>query len=133
MSSQETKNLEVNYAAIKIAVPENYIAKSEFEIRNDLFSAQWMYLSSEMFYSNIQDQILAQMVSQLPLTEIGTVTFKSKGEGFTGKKYKLNDNWYVIYASGIVNKQPLILNLGFRKEPKSNDDLDGLMKNFILF
>ena len=125
--------MEVNYAALKIAVPENYIAKSEFEIGNDLFSAQSMYLSSEMFYSNIKDQILAQMESQLPLTEIGTVTFKSKGEGFSGKKYKVNDYGYVIYASGIVNKQSLILNLGFRKEPKSNDDLDGLMKNYILF
>jgi hypothetical protein len=52
--SQNTIIKKVNYANIEIQVPANYIANSEYEIENDNFSAQWLYLSKEMFDKNVQ-------------------------------------------------------------------------------
>lgn len=133
--SQNSKVKKVNYASIEIDVPQNYIANSEYEIENDNFSAQWLYLSKEMFDQNIQNQIIKQFEDQTKAKEITEISFSSHGSMFNGKIYKLNntDLKYKVLASGIINNQPLVLNLSFKNEPKSNRDLDILMQNFIKF
>jgi hypothetical protein len=133
--SQNSKVKKVNYASIEIDVPQNYNANSEYEIENDNFSAQWLYLSKEMFDQNIQNQIIKQFEDQTKAKEITEISFSSHGSIFNGKIYKLNntDLKYKVLASGIINNQPLVLNLSFKNEPKSNRDLDILMQNFIKF
>ncbi len=133
--SQNSKVIKVNYANIEIDVPQNYIANSEYEIENDSFSAQWLYLSKEMFDQNIQNQIIKQFEDQTKAKEITEISFSSNGSIFNGKIYKINntDLKYKVLASGIVNNQPLVLNLSFKNEPKSNRDLDMFMQNFIKF
>jgi hypothetical protein len=131
--SQNTIIKKVNYANIEIEVPINYKANSEFEIENDNFSAQWLYLSKEMFEQQIQNQIIKQFEDQTQAKEISVISFKSNGVIFKGRKYKLKDSdlKFKVLASGIINNQPLVLNLSFKNEPKSNADLDQLMQNFI--
>lgn len=131
--SQNNKIKKVIYANIEIEVPINYKANSEFEIENENFSAQWLYLSNEMFDQNVQTQIIKQFEDQTQAKEISIISFKSNGVLFKGKKYKLKDSElkFKVLASGIINNQPLVLNLSFKNEPKSNADLDQLMQNFI--
>jgi hypothetical protein len=134
--SQNTNIKKVNYANIEIEVPVNYIANSEYEIENDNFSAQWLYLSIEMFDQNVQYQIIKQFEDQTKAKEISEISFLSNGSIFKGKIYKIKKNTnlkYKVLASGIVNNQALVLNLSFKNEPKSNNDLDQLMQNFIKF
>lgn len=121
------------YANIEIEIPANYKANSEFEIENDKFSAQWLYLSKEMFEQQVQNQIIKQFEEQTQAKEISVMNFTSNGVMFKGKKYKLKntDLKFKVLASGIINNQPLVLNLSFKNEPKSNADLDQLMQNFI--
>ena len=45
---QDTEIKKVQYAKTAIDVPTNYTAKDEYSIENDLFSAQWLYLTKEM-------------------------------------------------------------------------------------
>ena len=131
--SQNTIIKKVNYADIEIEVPANYIANSEYEIENDNFSAQWLYLSKVMFDQNVQYQIIKQFEDQTKAKEISEISFLSNGSIFKGKIYKIkNTNLkYKVLASGIVNNQPLVLNLSFKNEPKLNTDFDQLMQNFI--
>jgi hypothetical protein len=131
--SQNTIIKKVNYANIEIDVPLNYKANSEFEIENDNFSAQWLYLSKEMFEQQVQNQIIKQFEEQTQAKEISVINFTSNGVKFKGKIYKIKntDLKFKILSSGIINNQPLVLNLSFKNEPKSNADLDQLMRNFI--
>ncbi|MFM7017295.1 hypothetical protein [Flavobacterium sp.] len=133
--SQNTIIKKVNYANVEIEVPANYIANSEYEIENENFSAQWLYLSKEMFDQNVQYQLIKQFEVQTKAKEISEISFISNGSIFKGKIYKIiNSNLkYKVLASGMVNNQPLVLNLSFKNEPKSNTDLDQLMHNFIKF
>ena len=82
---------------------------------------------------NVQYQIIKQFEDQTKAKEISEISFLSNGSIFKGKIYKIkNTNLiYKVLASGIVNNQPLVLNLSFKNEPKLNTDFDQLMQNFI--
>jgi len=134
--AQESNIKKIDYAHIIIDVPEKYVANSEYEIKSSLFSAQWLYLTKEMFEQNVQSQIIKQFEAQIEGEEVGTIDFISSGGKFTGKKYKLNNESilkYKVLAYGVVNNQPLILNLSFDKEPKSDSKFDQLIQKFITF
>ena len=88
--SQNSIIKKVNYANIEIEVPANYIANSEYEIENDNFSAQWLYLSKEMFDQNVQYQIIKQFEDQTKVKEIsenpGTMYEVQGHTNYTGKE-----------------------------------------------
>ena len=125
----------INYAQTEIELPKSYSAESEFKIKSDNFYAQWIYLSGEMFSKNMQLNIMKQFEGQLKPSEVTEVNFISNGAKFTGKKFLLEkaELKYRIIAYGIVNRQPLVLNLGFKNEPKQNSDFDDLIIKFIRF
>lgn len=47
-SSIFAQNAKIEKVSYSKTVPANYIAKDEFSIENNLFSAQWLYLTNEM-------------------------------------------------------------------------------------
>ena len=127
----------VNYANILIPVPENYRTTSEYEIKNEDFSAQWIYLTKEIFAQNLQVQLIEQIASQVPVEEIGPIEFISSEGKFLGTKYQFKNSdgpkKYVVFACGIVNDQPLVLILHFKNEPLNNANFDELTRKFIKF
>ena len=62
---QDTKIKKVQYAKTEIDVPSDYSAKDEYSIENNLFSAQWLYLTKEMVEQGVQKQIIQQFEGQL--------------------------------------------------------------------
>ncbi len=126
---------KLNYAKIKIEVPSNYKLSSEYQIENDKFSAQWIYLPGESFSKNMQIKLNNQFESQFKPRYIEDINFISCGEKFIGKKYYLENAplKYRIYAYGIINKKLVILNLGFKNNPENDKDFDDLMRFFIKF
>ena len=125
---------KLNYAKTEITIPENCIAKSEYEIIDcNGFSAQWLFLNDDMVKQKINEQIFLQFEQQLEYKSKKGIEFKSQNQKFKGNKYKLKNGTYRIIAFGSINEIPLILNLGFLKEPKSNSDLNEFEKNFISF
>ena len=133
---QDTEIKKVHYAKTEIDVPTDYTAKDEYSIENNLFSAQWLYLSKEMVEQGVEKQIIQQFEGQLKYSESTSVNFISNGGKFSGKKYQLkgdNKMKFRILAFGQVDGQPLVLNLGFKDDPKSNEKLDELMRKFITY
>lgn len=120
------------YAKTLISVPEQCIAKSEYEIIDcNGFSAQWIFLSEEMVAHKIPERISKQIEQQFNYKAKKSIKFISQQQPFKGNIYTMNDNTVRILSFGQVNGIPMILNLGFQKEPKSNSDLTEFEKNFI--
>ena len=133
---QTTEIKKVKYARTEIEVPTDYNAKDEYSIENNLFSAQWLYLTKEMVEQGVNKQIIEQFEGQLKYSKSTSVEFVSNGGQFSGKKYQLKADSkmkFRILALGSVDGQPLVLNLGFKDDPKSDEKLDELMKKFIQF
>ena len=133
---QNTEIKKVEYARTEIDVPTDYNAKDDYSIENNRFSAQWLYLTKEMVQQGVEKQIIQQFEGQLKYSKSTSVEFVSNGGQFSGNKYQLKGNnkmKFRILAFGSVDGQPLVLNLGFKDDPKSDGDLDDLMKKFIQF
>ena len=126
---------KIDYAKIEIEVPSNYNSPSEFKIENDNFSAQWIYLPAKSFNNNMKLEIFDQLGIELQSTEVEDIEFTSCNESFIGRKYFLEKSIlkYRILAFGIINEQPLLLNLGFKNNPKNESEFDELILRFIRF
>jgi len=135
VNGQEKIVKKINYAKIEIEVPSNYNSTSGNQIENDNFSAQWIYLVGKSFSNTMQIEIFNQLESELKVKPISEVSFISGGGKFIGKKYYMEEAplKYRIFAYGIVNNQLLILNLGFKDDPKQNELFDDLMIQFIKY
>jgi len=89
-----------------------------------------------MVEQGVEKQILNQIAGQLKYSKATDISFASNGEQFSGKKYLLKGDMelkFRIIAFGSINGQPLVLNLAFKKDPKSDEETDELMKKFITF
>ncbi len=117
-------------------MPTNYSAKDEYSIENNTFSAQWLFLTQEMVDNGVEKQIFGQFEGQLKYSKATKINFNSNGGQFSGKKYLLKDDSnlkYRVLAFGSVDGQPLILNMGFKDNLKSDENFDQLMQKFITF
>jgi hypothetical protein len=123
----------VSYGGNTLTVPNGYKSKSEYQISGNGFSAEWMYFPVGMDIQDIANQITEQFEKQLPLTEAKEITFQSWGNDFAGKKYLLDNKSYVVLGFGTVNEQPIFLNMSFKVDPKTNDDLDDVSKNLMIY
>ena len=131
---QETEIKKVEYAKTEINVPANYNTEDGYLIENDLFSTQWLYLTKEMVEQGVEKQIIQQFEEQLKYSKTTNIEFVSNGGLLSGKKYQLkggNKLKFRILAFGSVDGQPLVLNLGFKDDPKSNEKFDDFMLKFI--
>ena len=123
---------QLNYAKIEISVPENCVAKSEYEITDcNGFSAQWLYFNEEMIKQKVNEQFQAQIEEQFVYKKKKNIEFTSQNQKFKGTKYELKDGTFRIIGFGRINKIPLLLNLGFKKDPNDNKNLTEFEKNFI--
>ena len=135
ISAQETEKIkELNYAGIKISVPNNCEAKSEYELLNCYnTNIQWLYLNEEML-KTVPTQFLSQFASQPIVKKENDFKLKSFNSELTGKKFKIKSDGkttYRIIVSGIVNNQPLILNIGTENDLIKNSDLNELLVKMI--
>jgi hypothetical protein len=134
-SAQETEKIkELNYAGNKILVPNNCEAKSEYELLNcNNTDVQWLYLNEEML-KTVPTQFLSQFGSQSIVKKENDFKLRSFNSELTGKKFKLKSDGkttYRIIVSGIVNKQPLLLNIGTENDIIKNSDLNELLGKLI--
>jgi|SRR5690606_24168495 len=131
-SQERIENLK--YARTEIQVPKQCEAKSEYEIIDcNGFSVQWLFLKNEMIEQNVHIQLFSQIEQQLNYKRKKELKFKSQNQPFEGYEYELKNGDFKIIGFGKVDDIYLILNLGFDKKPKKNNDLTEFEKNFITF
>jgi len=105
---QTTEIKKVQYARTEIEVPATYKAKDEYSIENNLFSAQWLYLTKEMVEQGVEKQIIQQFEGQLKYSKQTAIEFVSNNGQFSGKKYTLKGNSklkFRVLAFGSVDGQ----------------------------
>ena len=125
---------KLKYAKTEINVPEKCIAQSEYEISDCAgFSAQWLFLNEEMVKQKVNEQLCTQIEQQLEYKTKKPISFLSQKQKFTGTKYNMKNGTLRIIAFGKVDDIPLVLNLGFNKNPEKNIQLSEFEKNFIIF
>lgn len=125
---------QVNFAGEQIPVPENCSTDSEYALIDcQGTSVQWLYLNEEML-GEVVEQYVTQMGAQHGVRNIGQVkilSFGSELKGDTFERKHADGISYNILASGIVNQQPLLLNIVSDKQLKDTDDLSAFLKSFI--
>ncbi len=130
----EKKIDSLNYAHMKIAVPENCEAKSEYELLDcEGISIQWLFLNDEML-KTVPNQFIEQFSNQKTIkkrTKITVVSFGSELEGYKFKMKNTDGTSYRIIVYGTVNNQPLLLNIGTKTDIKKGADLNGFLKKLI--
>ena len=134
-SAQETEKIkELNYAGIKILVPDNCEAKSEYELLScNNTDIQWLYLNEEML-KTVPTQFISEFANQSIVKKENDFKLKSFNSELSGKKFKLKSDGKITYriiVSGIVNKQPLLLNIGTENDIIKNSDLNELLGKLI--
>lgn len=130
----QEKIAKLSYANIEISVPEKCSTTSVFEVLDcNGFSVQWLYLSEEMVQQKVDVLFQSQIEEQFAYKKKESIVFSSQNQPFTGTKYKMKNGSIRIIGFGRVNKIPLLLNLGFEKDPKNNTNLTEFEKNFIHF
>lgn len=130
----QKKITKLQYAKTEISVPERCVAKSEYELLDcNGFSAQWLFLDEEMVKQKIHEQLHSQIEQQIEYKSKKNIDFYSQNQKFRGAKYEMKNGTYRIIGFGRVDNLPLLLNLGFGKDPKNNSVLTEFEKNFITF
>ena len=126
--------VKLDYAKTMISIPQNCVAKSEYEIMDcNGFTAQWLYLEEEMASPKVLEKLILQIEEQFDYAKKKPLKFISQKQSFDGAVYEMKDKEIRILGYGRINKIPLLLNLGFAKEPESNSDLNEFEKKFIQF
>jgi len=124
----------LNYAQMKIAVPNNCIAKSESELLDcDGISIQWLYLYKEML-KTVPNQFIEQFTNQKSIEKRTKIKVKSFGSKLTGYKFKMKNSdgvSYRVIVYGTVNNQPLLLNIGTKTDINETADLNDFLKGII--
>ena len=119
---------------MKIAVPENCVAKSEYELLDcEDISVQWLYLNKEML-EVVPTQFFNQFEQQQNVVDKEKMTIESYSSELTGYKFKTRNSGktrYAIIVSGTVNNQPLLLNIGSEKNVKKTSDLSEFLRTII--
>lgn len=125
---------QVNFAGELIPVPEDCSTDSEYALVDcQGTSVQWLYLNEQML-GEVVEQYTNQIGAQPGVENIGPITiltFGSELKGDTFERKYAEGVSYNILASGIVNDQPLLLNIVSDTEIKGTDDLSVFLKSFI--
>lgn len=125
---------QVNFAGEQIPIPENCSTDSHYALIDcQGTSVQWLYLNQEM-HAEVVTQYTNQMGTQHGVQNIGQIIIRAFDSELKGDTFKRNHSQgvsYNILASGIVNDQPLILNIVSDTEIKSTDDLSEFLKSFL--
>ncbi|AWM14731.1 hypothetical protein DI487_13265 [Flavobacterium sediminis] len=135
-SQEKIKTNFINYGKTKIEFNSTIKSFGENEILTDTFYAKWIFVKKE---PNGNEQKMADAINpfekEVKGNELGKIVFNSDGNEFTGIKYKCtscNKFKFKILSFGKIDGELVILNICFLEEPKSNSDLDWLMKKFII-
>jgi hypothetical protein len=117
----------------KYKVPNGCTAESEYQIKGDNYSMVWLYMTEQMLQS-MPDQFVNQMAGQMKKFKKETITCYLLDEEV--KSYKISykkDNGigYQLIAYGVVNGQPVLVQLSLDNEPKTNEDIPDFPRQII--
>ncbi len=131
-SGQQAKT--VNFCFRQMTLPAECTVESEYQIKTDEGSLSWIYVEDDnmIFAVNglikklethpefTKERIICYLLGHR--VNAYRVAFKNGGE-----------QCYQIIAFGIVNNQPVLVQLGLKKQPLANGDIPTFAIPFIRF
>lgn len=131
-------NKEINllkFNSQEFKVPVGCKALSENQVQCDNYSLGWFYISKEMI-KTAAEEVVNDLSRQLKDFKKQPISVYLLGEEVKGYKISFSNEvsqktGYQIIAYGIVNSQPVLVQLSLNKNPKTNDDLPELPKQII--
>ena len=120
-----TKIDSLTFCSIKYKVPTNCTAESEYEVKCDNYSILWLYMNDQMLQF-MPDQIVNQMSGRMKKFKKEPITCYLLDKEVKGYKISFKKDkgiGYQLIAYGVINGQPVLVQLAIDNEPKTNDDI----------
>jgi hypothetical protein len=132
--AQENKPVDsVEFCTVKYKVPKDGVAKFPTEIKGDNYRMIWLYMKPELF-KTLPEQFIGQLGAQMSEFNKVPVTVYLLNKQATGYKIsfkKDNELHHQIIAYGVVNGQPVLVQLSLNTEPKTNNDIPEFPRQIV--
>jgi hypothetical protein len=115
----------VSFCGLKYKTPEGCKAQSMYQVECNNFSMQWIYMNEAML-DTVPQKLVSQLESQMKRFKKESINLLLLGKEVKGYKvnYPLKEGYtYQLIAYGIVNGQPVIVQLTLGKNPVTNEDI----------
>jgi len=130
----QTNNVDsLTFCSVKYKVPTGCSAESEYQVMCNKYSIVWLYMNEQML-NFMPDQFISQMAGQMKISKkepISCYLLDNDAKGYKISFKKGKEIGYQLIAYGIVNGQPVLVQLSLDKEPKSNDDIPSFPRQII--
>ncbi|MCX6290820.1 MAG: hypothetical protein NT126_03560 [Bacteroidetes bacterium] len=134
VSAQEQKQIDsLSFCKHKYLLPAGCKAESEYQLECDEYSMQWLYMNDAML-KTMPDHVVAQLQEQMRNFTKEPITPSLLDNKVMGYKvsYRVNNvTLYQIIAYGVVNAQPVLLQLTLKKDPLTNNSLPEFVRQIV--
>ncbi|UII26589.1 hypothetical protein LVD15_25385 [Fulvivirga maritima] len=123
---------DLTYCDMPLETPVGCNTKAS-EVTCDDYAVQWLYMNTLMLKS-MPEQFISQMEDEFKKFSKQPIQASSFGYPLDGQKitYKHKGHWkYKIVAYGVVNAQPVMLNISLLNDPVNNDALPDFVQVMI--
>ena len=131
---QTAKQIDsLSFCHNKYKAPAGCKTESEYQLQCNDYSIQWLYMNDEML-KTMPDQFVSQLAGQMQKFKKESITPLLLDKEVKGYKISFkSDNGisYQVIAYGVVNGQPVLVQLSLDKEPKTNDDIPEFARQLI--
>ncbi len=133
--AQKEKLLDsVSFCHIKYAVPSGCMAEHEYMVRCNDYTMTWLYMTEEMM-STMPDNAIKQL--QKKMLDFKKEPIACNILGTTSRGYRVSyrkdkgGTVYQVICYGIVNNQPVLIQLYLDNERKTNSDFPPFPQQII--
>ena len=128
-----TKIDSLTFCHTKYKAPTGCTVESEYQVGCDNYSIVWLYMNEEMLRV-MPDQFINQMAARMKKFKkepIACYLLEKEVKGYKISFKKDKGTGYQLLAYGVVNGQPVIVQLSLDNEPKTNDDIPEFPRQII--
>ena len=131
---QSSKQIDsLNFCNKKYKAPTGCTIESEYQVKCDNYSIQWLYMTNEMI-KTMPDQFVSQLAGQMKKFKKESITPYLLEQEVKGYKISFKSDGktsYQIIAYGVAYGQPVLVQLSIDKEPRANDDIPEFARQIL--
>ncbi len=114
-------------------VPTGCAAPSEYQLECDDYKMIWLYVTEDMLQT-MPAQFVDQVTEGMKKVKKETITcylLDKEVQGYKLSYKRDNETAYQLIAYGVVNGQPVIVQVGLTNDPKTNEDIPEFPRQII--
>jgi hypothetical protein len=125
---------ELNFCGKKFPVPSGCRAYSATQLTCDDYQMEWWYVKATTL-NDVAEQLIQQLERKKHRVKAKTTCYlmNHKATGYRLRPRHSAGGEYTLVTYGIINRQPVIVNLTLNREPRSTSDLPRFVRQIIQF